>query len=84
MSAGSPVLRTILTSFDVLLVRKHQQQRVFHFSVQYYPMQLLPGLVDTRTIKRVDDEDETLCACMTGQKPSHHPVLSHTREVMPP
>lgn len=50
-----------LTSRNVLLIGEDQQKRLFHFSVQYYPMQLLPSLFDAASVIRVDNEDETLC-----------------------
>jgi len=51
------------TSAEILLVRKHQQQRILHFSVLDNPCEFLLGLVDAGAIVGVDDEDETLGAC---------------------
>ena len=51
------------TSAEILLVRKHQQQRILHFSVLDNPCEFLLGLVDTGAVVGVDDEDETLGAC---------------------
>jgi hypothetical protein len=48
------------TSLEILLVCKHQQQRIFHFPVLDDPCEFRPCLVDTITVIRVDDEDKTL------------------------
>lgn len=50
------------TSSNILLVRKHQKERIFHFSVIDNAMQLLSGLVYAVAITRVDNEDQALGA----------------------
>jgi len=51
------------TSLQILLVREYQQQRILHFPVLDNAGELGAGLVDTVTVVRVDDEDQTLSAC---------------------
>jgi hypothetical protein len=65
MSAFVPlIVRSVRlrTSLQILLVRKHQQQRILHFSILDDPRELRPRLVDTVAVIRVDDEDKTLGA----------------------
>lgn len=52
----------LLTSGQVLLVGKHEQQAVLHLSVVQDLVQLLPRLVDPFAVLRVDDKDEPLRA----------------------
>jgi hypothetical protein len=47
---------------DVLLVGKHQEQRLLHLAVEDDAVQLLSCLVDARAVVGVDDEDEALRA----------------------
>jgi hypothetical protein len=51
------------TSLQILLVCKHQQQRILHFPVLDDTGELGTGLIDTVAVVRVDDEDQTLSAC---------------------
>lgn len=50
----------MFTSRYILLIGKHQQQRLLHLSIQYDAMELLSRLVDSGAVVRVDDEDEAL------------------------
>ena len=50
------------TSSNILLVRKHQKERIFHFSVIDNAMQLLSRLVYAIAITRIDNEDQALGA----------------------
>jgi hypothetical protein len=47
---------------QILLVRKHQQQRILHFAVLDDARQLGLCLVKTVAVGRIDDEDEALRA----------------------
>jgi hypothetical protein len=51
------------TSRQILLVGKHQQQRILHFPVLDDPCELGPRLLDAVAVVRVDDEDESLGSC---------------------
>lgn len=51
------------TSWEILLVRKHQQQRILHFPVLNDTGQLCPRLIDSIAVIGVDNKDEALCAC---------------------
>ena len=53
----------IHTSLEILLVRKHQQQRVLHFPILNNPCEFCPRLVDAVAVVGIDDEDETLSSC---------------------
>lgn len=55
--AGAALL---LTTLNVLLVGKHHQQAVLHLPVRKNALQLESRLIDTVTVRRVNDEDETL------------------------
>jgi len=55
-------------SWDILLVREYQEQRLLHFPIQYDAMKFLSCFVNARTVIRVNDEDKSLSS----------------REVMPP
>lgn len=50
-----------LTSRQILLIRKHQQQTILHFPILNNPVQLLSRLIDTISVIRVNDENQTLC-----------------------
>jgi hypothetical protein len=56
------------TSRQILLVGKHQQQRILHFPVLNDPCEFGPRLLDAVAVVRVDDEDEALgsCALLVG------------------
>jgi hypothetical protein len=45
------------TSWQILLVGKHQQKTVLHFTVAQYAVELLFCLVDTFAVLAVDNED---------------------------
>lgn len=47
---------------QVLLVCKHEEQSVLHFTVGNNAVQFLSGLVDSGLVSRVNNEDETLGA----------------------
>lgn len=51
-----------LTSCDILLVGKHQQQRILHFAILNDTRQLVLRLGDPIAVVAVDNEDETLGA----------------------
>jgi hypothetical protein len=53
----------VRTSWQILLVRKHQQQRILHFPVLDDARELRPCLVDAVAVVGVDDEDQALCTC---------------------
>jgi hypothetical protein len=57
-----PRARARLTSAQVLLVGKDEQQTLAHLAVADDAVQLLPRLVDALAVLRVDDEDEALRA----------------------
>ena len=48
------------TSLKILLVRKHQQQRILHFPVLNDTRKLRPGLFNAVAIVGVDDEYQAL------------------------
>jgi hypothetical protein len=50
----------VRTSWQILLVRKHQQQRILHFPVLDDPRELRFRLVDAAAVIGVDDEDKAL------------------------
>ena len=52
----------VLTSSDILLIRKNQQQRVLHLAIQDNPLQLLPRLIHPIPIVRVHHEYQALRA----------------------
>ena len=49
-----------LTLCQILLVRKHEQQTIFHFPIIDDAVQLLPRLVHPGAIARIDNEDQAL------------------------
>lgn len=49
---------------QILLVRKHEQQTILHLPVVQDLVQLGPRFVDPVAVLRVDDEDESLSACV--------------------
>ena len=53
------------TALQILLVRKHQQQRVLHLTILDDTGELRPCLVDAVAVIRVDDEDKALGTCTT-------------------
>lgn len=55
-------MSAVLTSWNILLVRKHQQQRIFHFAILNNPRQLAPRLVYPVAVVAVNDEDKALGA----------------------
>jgi hypothetical protein len=52
----------LLTTRQILLIRKYQQQTILHLTVAQYTMELLLGLVYSVPVLAVDDEDEALGA----------------------
>jgi hypothetical protein len=60
------------TSCQILLVRKHQQQRVLHFAVLDDAGELGPRFLNPALVVGVDDEDKTLSACVCA-------LASHSR-----
>jgi hypothetical protein len=63
-----PSEQWVHTSAEILLVRKHQQQRILHFPVLDDPCELRPCLVDAVAVVRVDNEDKALGAYSTVNK----------------
>lgn len=51
------------TIIEILLVGEYQEQTVLHFAIVDDAVQLLFCLVHARSVRRVDDEDETLGTC---------------------
>ena len=65
------------TTRDILLICKHEQQRLFHFSIQDDAMEFLPRFIDAGAVVGVDDEDETLCSCIVTAQVSISLLLVH-------
>lgn len=49
-----------LTSLKVLLVREDHEQTIAHFPVSQDPIELLPCLIYTISVLRINDEDQSL------------------------
>ena len=64
------------TSWQILLVREHEQETILHFPVTQYAVQLLLRLVDTVPVLAVDDEDQTLRASVVMPPEGSNLVLS--------
>lgn len=83
-----------LTIGEILLVGEYEQQRVLHFPIVDDAVQLLPGLVYTGAIGRIDNEDQALGSCagesvstaiLCKTKRMHpEPVHSRTAKVVSP
>lgn len=52
------------TAFEILLIRKDKHQAIGHFQVTQNAVQLYLGFLNAVVIGRVDNEDETLGACI--------------------
>lgn len=70
-----------LTSVDILLVGKDQQQAVLHFAVVDDSVQFRLGLLDSRAIRRVNDENKTLGSCARVMVSSAQ--LNHIKNRLP-
>ena len=55
-------LRPLLTSIDVLLVGKYEQEGVLHFAILDDACEFSSRLLHAVLVVAVDDEDEALCA----------------------
>ena len=66
MLDGVSVLASVRrrTSWQILLVREDEQKPLLHFPVAQYAVELLLRLIYTIPVLTVDDEDETLGACV--------------------
>lgn len=73
---------TSLTTGHVLLVRKHEQQRVLHFPILNDARQLGAGLVYPVAILGVDDENETLCAYIPAPNRPCQILVMATRAIV--
>lgn len=64
------------TSWQILLVGKHKQQAVLHFTVAQYTVQLLLRFVNSFPVLAVNDEHEALCSGIVVPPEGPNLVLS--------
>lgn len=63
-SQSTVMKREQLTALNILLICKHQKQRLLHLTVIDNTEQLLSCLLNTLRVIRVDDEDQALRAAV--------------------
>ena len=52
------------TALDILLVGKHQQKRILHFTIVDDFVKLGTGLLHSSSVTRIDNENQTLGSYM--------------------